>query len=306
VRRFLTRSNRVAKPLPATALGPGHTRAALVTLQEGIDVLLQAMIDLVGSSVSEVVLARVEVADPLGHGEPPREHERPRISVRAARFGLEDAAVRTASAGDHLANGYLRLAYEANAALPEEVQRCGFLPEQLLNPSWTDVDRVRRGLDAIDADAMTSLVAPTLPAFELTRDFHSYITSQAVVDAREFRDVIIHRERPSYREAPGLGRVTAWRGGQISFEYPPSYDELDALPGLSDCRMLVGEAIDATYIFAARTWDTALRFLRSVDVRMTRHDGEVSIETQHPIGPQDPERPRPISRENRDPGRFLR
>jgi hypothetical protein len=73
---------------------------------------------------------------------------------------------------------------------------------------------------------------------------------------------------------PGLGRVTAWRGGQISFRHPPSEDELDALPTLSDIRLLVAEAIDATHNFAARTWDTAIRFLRSVDVRITRHDGQ--------------------------------
>jgi hypothetical protein len=52
------------------ALGPGHTRAALVTLQEAIDVLLQATIDLVDSSVSEAVLARIEVADPVGPRQP--------------------------------------------------------------------------------------------------------------------------------------------------------------------------------------------------------------------------------------------
>jgi hypothetical protein len=286
------------------ALGPGHTRAALVTLQEGIDVLLQATIDLVGSSVNEAVLARVEVVDPLGLGEEMRVQDRPRLPARAARFGLEDAAVRTASSGDHLANAFLRLAYEANVALPEEVQRCGFLPEQLLSPSWTGVNRVNAGLRAIEAEA--GVIAPTLPAFELTQEFNSYATSQAVVDTWEFRDVIIHRERPSYREAPGLGRVTAWRDGQISFQHPPSDDELDALPTLDQRRALVADAIDATHTFAASAWDIALRFLHSVDVRITRSDDEVSIETLHRIGMQDPERPRPIPRENRDPGPFLR
>jgi hypothetical protein len=286
------------------AHGPGHTRAALVTLQEGIDVLLQATIDLVGSSLNEAVLARVETVDPLGLGEEMRPQDRPRLPARAARFGLEDAAVRTASAGDHLANAYLRLAYEANAALPEEVRRCGFLPEQLLNPSWTGVNQVRTGLRAIEVE--TGVIAPTLPAFELTHEFNTYSTSQAIIDAWEFRDVIIHRERPSYREAPGLGRVTAWRGGQISFQHPPSDDELDALPTLADRRLLVADAIGVTHTFAASAWDVALRFLRSVDVWITRLNDEVSIETQHRVGPLDPERPRPIPRENRDPGPFLR
>jgi hypothetical protein len=286
------------------ALGPGHTRAALVTLQEGIDVLLQATIDLVGSSVNESVLARVETVDPLSLGEEIRAQDRPRLPARAARFGVEDAAVRTASAGDHLANAYLRLAYEANAALPEEVRRCGFVPEQLLDPSWTGVNRVRSGLRAINAQA--GVLAPTLPAFELTDDFNTYATSQAVVDAWEFRDVIIHRERPSYREAPGLGRVTAWRGGQISFQHPPSDEELHALPTLADRRSQVAGAIDATHAFAESAWEIALRFLRSVDVWITRpDDDEVSIQTEHRVGPPDLERPRPIPREKRDPGPFL-
>jgi hypothetical protein len=286
------------------ALGPGHVRAALVALQEGIDVLLEATIDVVDSSVSEAVLARVELADPLGHGEPPKEIDRPRVPLRAARFAVEDAAVRAASAGDHLANAFLRLAWEANAAGIDEVRRCGFPPDHLLDPPWTGVAKVREGLAQIAASG--SPVASTLPAFELTHAFNDYLSSPAVVDAREYRDVIIHRERPSYREAPGLGRVTGWRGGSISFQQPPSEDELAALPTLAERRALVADAIEATYRFAGACWELAVRFLRGVDVSVTRVGDEVSVATTHRIGRQDPDRPLPIPRAKRDPSPFLR
>jgi hypothetical protein len=213
--------------------------------------------------------------------------------------------VRTASAGDHLVNAYLRLAYEANAALAHEVRRCGFQPEELRDPRWwADVDGVSRGLDQIDAS--TGVIAPALPSFELTHHFRAYAATAAVVQARAFRDVIIHRERPSYREAPGLGRVTAWREGEISFQHPPSEEELTALPTLDERRALVSEAIAETHEFAERIWDLALRFLRSVHVSIVRAGDQVSITTTHRIGPQDPMRQLPIPRENRDPSAFLR
>jgi hypothetical protein len=47
------------------ALGEGHTRGALVALQEGVDVLFQATVDVVDSSLAASVLARIEVAAPL-------------------------------------------------------------------------------------------------------------------------------------------------------------------------------------------------------------------------------------------------
>ena len=61
------------------ALGEGHARAALVALQEGIDVLFQATIDVIESCLAEVVLTRLDIVAPVGHGEPLRPHERPRL-----------------------------------------------------------------------------------------------------------------------------------------------------------------------------------------------------------------------------------
>jgi hypothetical protein len=287
------------------ALGPGHARAALVALQEGIDVLLQAAIGLVDSSVSEAVLARVELADPLGHGEAPREIDASRLPLRAARFGVEDAAVRTVSAGDHLANGYLRLAWEANAATVDELKACKFSPERLLDPHWTAVPPVRDGLEELSRSS--GPIASTLLAFELTDAFLGYASTPAVRDTLKFRDAIVHRERPSYREAPGFGRVTGWREGKISFQQPPSQEELDELPTIAERRSLVASAIESTFSFASASWGLAIRFLDRVDVSVTRPtDDTVSISTTYRVGPPDPSRPLPIPRENRDPGPFLR
>jgi hypothetical protein len=287
------------------ALGPGHARAALVALQEGIDVLLQASINLVESSVSEAVLARIELADPLGRGTAPRAIDAARLPMRAARFGVEDAAVRTMSAGDHLANGYLRLAWEANAATVDELKACRFTPERLLDPHWTGVPQVREGLDELTRSG--GPIASTLLAFELTDAFLGYARAAVVRETRKFRDAIVHRERPSYREVPGFGRVTGWREGKISFDQPPSQEELDELPTIGERRSLVAASIEETFAFAEASWALAVRFLRSVDVLVTRPTKDtVSVTTTYQLGLPDPGRPVPIARENRDPGKFLR
>lgn len=282
------------------ALGPNHVRAGLVALYEGLDVLLEASIDLAESAVGEAVFDRLDPFDPLRRN---REHlpgpGEKRFPFRVARYGVEDAAVRAASAGDHLTNAYLRLAWEANAARLDEVRACRFDPLRRTS-TWADVEDVRRGLERAAADPLS-----VLPAFELSRAFLSYIGNDTVPAAREYRNEIVHRERPSYREAPAFGRGTRWLDSDsILIKVPPAGAPDEELPALADRRTLVGDAIVAAFDFGKATWDLAVRWLRIVDVWIeVEYEGErphqVRISTTHTVGA--PAHPR----EARDPAPFL-
>jgi hypothetical protein len=178
-------------------------------------------------------------------------------------------------------------------------------PEQLGDPRWwTDVEKVRAGLERIAGEA--SPVGSLIASFELTDAFNDYCSSQEVVDTREYRHVIVHRERPSYREAPGFGRVTRWREGTISFEGPePSEVELAAYPTLTEQRALVAAALDRTLDFAQTIWDLALRFLATVDVDVVVEGEHVRITTLHQDIPGVGAVIR-FPRKKRDPMRFIR
>jgi hypothetical protein len=103
-------------------LGAPHARAAIVALYEGADVLLQSAIDLADALTARAVLARIDPHDPLG-GDDARLNDpgKRRLPPRIARFRVEDAAVKAASAADHLVNAHLRLAWETNAATQAEM-----------------------------------------------------------------------------------------------------------------------------------------------------------------------------------------
>ena len=75
------------------SLGPPHARSALVALYEGVDVLLQAGIDLADSSAARAVLSRIDVRDPLGRDTPLSDANKAALPLRAARFRTEDAAI---------------------------------------------------------------------------------------------------------------------------------------------------------------------------------------------------------------------
>jgi hypothetical protein len=78
---------------------------------------MQASFDLAESVLSESVLDRLHPVDPLGVGEPVAPPENPkRLALRLTGASIENAAIRVASTGDHLANAHIRLAWEANAA----------------------------------------------------------------------------------------------------------------------------------------------------------------------------------------------
>lgn len=161
------------------AVGTVHARAAMVSLHEGADALLQTAMDLVESKAAELYFARVEPVDPLGLGEPlPPKEDQGRVRRRLVRVRIEDAAVRLSAAGNHLVNAYLRIAWEANAAGMEEVRSCGFDPESNRFDNWADVDSVARGLKKVAAHPLA-----VLSAFQLTRAVEDYLEDQSVTES---------------------------------------------------------------------------------------------------------------------------
>jgi len=169
--------------------------------------------------------------------------------------------VLVASAGDLLANAHLRLAWEANAALPEEVTACHFDPALPEPKAWSSARDLRNGLRWARRRPLG-----VFDSFQLNEPFRRFYASPAVRDARRLRDEAVHRARPSYREAPAFGRTTLWTEGRISVKYPPPPDRLQALPTLNDWRKLIAAAIDWTLDYGAACWDLAVRWLRTIDV----------------------------------------
>jgi len=75
--------------------------------------------------------------------------------------------------------------------------------------------------------------------FGLSEPFQSYVSDAAVIEARDLRDQVVHRGRPSYRESPSFRRRSVWRGGHFKIEFP-SNAELDAdAPSIADRRQVV-------------------------------------------------------------------
>jgi hypothetical protein len=278
------------------ALGGGHARAALVALQEGVDAYLQASVELVESVLCEQVLARHFPADPLGRGEPLAANEsRERVRFRFARSALEDATVKAVSASDHLANAHLRLAWEANSLSADEANLCGFDPSKPEPTTWASVPQLRDGLRQLETQPLA-----VFPAFVVNRAFVNFADNPAIGAVREYRNEIVHRARPSYRESPALGRTSLWEAGEFSITVPPKPEDRQQLPTLADRRRLVGSAISAAMPYTDLLWNTAVRWLGTVGV-VVHHDtdnGEVHVTTEHfgrPIHP----------RTGRDPGPFL-
>jgi len=267
-----------------------HARAALVALYEGADTLLQGTWELAESVVAELVFDRLGALNPHGTGEPLTAEGQRRFPRRMARVRLENAAVAVATAGDHLANAHLRLAHEANAATADELCGCGF---DAANPSGApSAPQLRKGLAKADPSGVLS-------AFELNEPFLTYIAVDEVREARDYRDAVIHRERPGHREAPSLGRASVWAGPAIDVSFPRSPAEAAALLPLADRRKIVATAAEATLLYAEAAWDLAVRWLATIEVTVIRYPGGVKLSTNHYGSAKYP-------RESRDPGPFLR
>ena len=159
---------------------------------------------------------------------------------RLARYAVEDACTQAITAGDHLTNTHVRLAWEVNAATEAELKRCRFDPAAAEPKSWIDVGNLQTGLLKARADRLG-----VFAGFEANRAFDTYVAASA--KAREYRHAIIHRDRPTYQELPAFGRVTKWTQDKITVDFPPRPD--DTTPPLSDYRSVVVEAVTDAVCF---------------------------------------------------------
>jgi hypothetical protein len=251
----------------------------------------------------EKVFSRIAPVDPLYPSRSVSSETQQVLAVRYTKFAIEGAAIHIASAGDHLANAHVRLAWEANAATPAEIKGCGFDPTQTEPRRWTSVGDLCKGLKKAKKEELG-----VLAQFVLSEPFLAYANNEAVRNVVHFRHQIVHRERPSYREDPALGRTTLWAQPSFAADYPytlalPSTGDADeTVPRLADQRLLVGEGLKETLIYAKALWEHTLSWLRTIDVNIrvlpTR---QVQVTTQPRFGYHQPRFPR----KERDPGPFL-
>jgi hypothetical protein len=218
-----------------------------------------------------------------------------RFHLRLARFGVENAAVKVATAGDHFANTHLRLAWETNAATGSELRTCGFDPDEADPATWASLSTLREGLKAARKSPLS-----VFPAFVLNADFRTLFANYDLQRTRRFRDQVVHRERPTYREVPGFGRASLWRSTPIHISHPPASDRYSALPSIGDRRAMLANAIDATLRYGDACKELAIRWLRTIDVWITPADDTTSIQVTFEGNGRRPRFPR----EQRDPGPF--
>jgi hypothetical protein len=279
------------------AVGTVHARAALVALQEGVDAAFQAAMELADSAAAEDFYAEGPIIDPMGTGEQLRpEDGLDRMRKRLARIPLEDGTVRLAAAGNHLVNAHLRLAWEANAATVEEVRECGFDPQIERSLRWAGMEQFRRGLAKLETRSLS-----VLPSFALTSAYHTYVGSNEVQQTWDLRDQIVHRDRPSYRDAPAFGRASLWTADFKVTWPPPETEEDPDAPSIAERRQAASTAGAQTLRYAQATWDLMQRWLRTVGVFVEHTPGQVKVETQIRPGAPGPA----VPRNRRDPGPFL-
>ena len=275
--------------------GPGELRAALVTLYEATDVLLQAAIEIGDSVVSEALFSRQVPRDPLRGGSELEDAAQGRFPLRAARFELENAAVKVVSAGDHLVNVVLRTAWEANAATEEELRWCGLDLKGRSGRPWSDATEFKKGL--YQSAAGSGPVRQVLGHFVLVDALKTYVDRPSVRECRRYRNQIVHRERPSYSEAIHFGRSSRWSpDGRFSASFPLRVDRTD-VPTIDAQRQIVSEAGQYTLELAERTISVLVDLLKTLSVR-------VELATELVTVSVDISEPR-IPREARDPGQFI-
>jgi hypothetical protein len=282
------------------AIGTPHARGAIVALQEAADATVQATLELAEAVICERIFARTDIIDPLGTGALLRADEGlARMRTRVIRMPLEDAAVRLAAAGNHLVNAHVRLAWEANAATRAEVLTCGFDPEKRRRFEWMTLEQFEKGLNELNAGTLGSV----FPSFALNDVFRRYAGTPAVIASRDLRDAVVHRDRPTYREAAAFGRASVWAGREFEVTVPgTSPDEDPHAPTIAERREVLAEAAGATLAYIEETWDLTIRWLRTVRVFVIPGEGQVQVTSEFTPGARTPVFPR----EQRDPGPFLR
>jgi hypothetical protein len=272
-----------------TAIGPSHVRAALVALHEAADLLLEGSIDLAESVACEQYFQRVKPVDPLRGGLLEDADSVARFPWRLARYAVEEACTHVITAGDHLANTHVRLAWEINAATEAEMKKCSFDPAKAEPRSWITASDLQSGLRAADAKPLG-----VFKAFEMNDGFYSFMDASA--KAREYRHAIIHRDRPTYRELPAFGRTTLWTQDRVTVNFPPQPN--DKAPPLSTYRAVTAEALASGVTYAFALWDLAVRWLPTVRVQIrTLPKNQIEIKTDQGGFA--------LPRDQRDPGAFV-
>jgi hypothetical protein len=280
------------------SIGPSHSRAALVALLDGAGALRSATISVAESVLREKVFRRVATIDPLNPAEPLSAKDSENLTLIYTRLAIEDAAVRVASAADHLANAHVRSAWEANAATLREVIGCGFDPAKAEPERWISAPQLRSGILKARRDGLISV----LPGFVPNRAFLGFMDNEAVQKSRSFRDEVVHRERPVYREVPYYARTTLWVQPSFSINFPRQEQLNESAPTFDERRHDIGAAIVETMHYVRALWEHTKLWLPSIEVWITpTPDKKVKITTRHQISGQSPRFPRG----NRDPGPFL-
>ena len=282
-------SNQAIDLIDAT-LGPNHARAGLVAIYEATDLLVETAIELAESVACELFFRRVTPMDPLGMEELTPPEAVSWIPWRFSRYAIENAVTHVVTAGDHLANAHVRLAWEANACSRDEALGCKFDPDAADPKSWISAGDFEVGLRSAGKAPFGGI----LPKFEGVVDFQEFMGASS--KARVYRHAVIHRDRPSYMELPAFGRTSKWEDGafELTWPSPPV-----AAPPLSEYRQIVADALAATTTYAQALHDLALQWLRTVNVVITDAPPDhVLIETRP--GSAAP------ARERRDPGTFVK
>lgn len=129
------------------------------------------------------------------------------------------------------------------------------------------------------------------------------MNNNAVRNTRTFRDEIVHRERPIYREIPMLGRTTLWVQPSFLINFPRQEKPNEDAPSFEERRNEIGVAIVESMYYARALWEHTKLWLTTIDIWIKpTPDNKVKITTRHQLyggGPRFP-------REHRDPGPFLR
>jgi hypothetical protein len=279
-----------------SAVGDGHARGLLVAAYEGTDRLIQTTFDLVESAVAASIFERTEVLDPLGLGEPIDSAGLNRMRMRLVRVPLEAAIVHLAASGNDLINSHLLLAWEANCATSDELAPFGLRLDDLARWRWTTVETAKRELAKLNDRPFS-----VLSAMALNAEFRRYAEHPAVIETRDWRDQVAHRERLGYEESPAFGRTSLWRtpGATVRLPRPEQTDE--DLPSLAARRERLVDAGEALLTYGEAIWAAARRFFASVGVAISdeRAEGKVRAEVWPGGSPTAP------PRAQRDPGPFL-
>jgi len=273
------------------ALGPNHVRAAMVALYEAGDFLLEGCMELAESYACQSYFGRTAPIDPLRGGPLKDDESVARFPWRLARQMTENACTHAITAGDHLSNVHIRLAWEINAATETEVKICKFNPSDAEPRSWISVSDLQSGLREVE-----KIPLGVLKGFEPNSHFAAYMDGSK--RARQYRNAIIHRDRPTYRELPAFGRVSLWAKDEFTIKFPAEPDE--APPPISTYREIVIDALAAALSYAKALWDLVIRWLRTIRVFIRPLPNQNRIEITTEQGRFAPRR------DLRDPGPFVR